>query len=506
MIKLIDNLLNKITMYRLVLYYLIAVLAAAIGLSFLHILAYDPLAILVSTSFLLAACSLTNWIFARTFGVPANAESSYITALILVLIITPISSFNDLWFLGWAAVLSMASKYIVAIKGKHLFNPAAFAVALTYFTINQSASWWVGDAKLLPFVLIGGLLVTRKIRRFEMVFSFWGMVFATVLTASLVNGEAILGMLQRVLLDSPLIFFGFALITEPLTTPPTRNLRIIYSALVGFLFSPVFHVGSLYTTPELALVIGNVFSYVVSPKQKLILKLKERTRIAPDIYEFIFTPSRKLSYAPGQYMEWTLGHEDPDSRGNRRYFTLASSPTENDLKLGVKFYQNSSSYKKALLTMGDENEIVASQLAGDFTLPGDSKQKCVFIAGGIGVTPFRSMIQYLLDTHQKRLITHFYASRRLEDIVYRDVFDRAEKELGIKTIYTLTDQQTVPSGWNGKVGRISPQWIKKLVPGYQQALYYLSGPIDMIAAFQDMLHQLGIDDSQIRVDYFAGLA
>ena len=94
---------------------------------------------------------------------PTNVESTYISALILALIITPLQSYNDLWFLGWAAVLAMASKYILGIKGKHLFNPVAFAVALTYFTINQSASWWVGNATMLPFVLVGGLLVVRKI-------------------------------------------------------------------------------------------------------------------------------------------------------------------------------------------------------------------------------------------------------------------------------------------------------------------------------------------------------
>ena len=267
MLNFIDNQLNRITMYRLVLFYLIFLVGTAVLLSFIRVLAYDPFALLFSTAFLLAACALTNWVFARIFGVPANAESTYISALILALIISPIQSYNDLWFLGWAAVLAMASKYILAIKGKHLFNPVALAVALTYYTINQSASWWIGDASLLPFVLAGGLLVVRKIRRFDLALSFFSATLATITGGEPVQRRS-LTSLQRVIFLSPLLFFGFVMITEPLTTPPTRKLRIAYGALVGFLFSPVIHFGSFYFTPELALLIGNVYFVHRQPQRQ----------------------------------------------------------------------------------------------------------------------------------------------------------------------------------------------------------------------------------------------
>ncbi len=505
MLKSIDAFLNRITMYRLVLYYLIFLLAAAVVLSFAGVLAYDPYALLFSTSVLLAACAFTNWVFGRTFGVPTNVESAYISALILALIITPLQSYNDLWFLGWASVLAMASKYVLSFQGKHPFNPVAFGVAVTYFAINQSASWWVGDAQMLPFVLIGGLLVMRKLRRADLVLSFMGGAAVMVMAASLVNGSDLLNGLQRLLLYSPFVFFATIMVTEPLTAPPTHQLRMIYGALVGALFAPVLHLGSFYTTPELALLIGNVFSYAVSPKTRLVLTLKQRARIAPDTYEFVFAPSRKLAFAPGQYMEWTLGHEDPDSRGNRRYFTLASAPTEPDLRLGVKFYKNSSTFKRTLGTMGGDVEIVAAQLGGDFVLPHDPRQRCIFIAGGIGVTPFRSMLKYLLDTHQRRPITLFYANKAVEDIVYKDVFDRAEKELGIRTIYTVTDPAKIPVGWQGLVGRIAPDWIKRYAPGYASSVFYLSGPVGMIDGFKETLRRMGIKDAQIKVDYFSGL-
>lgn len=506
MITFIDRRLNQITMYRLVLYYLIFLLGVATVFAWAGILPYDPFALLFTIGVELAACAITNAIFAKAFGVPANSESVYISALILALIITPLQSTHDLWFLGWSAVLAMASKYILAINRKHLFNPVAFAVALTYLTINQSASWWVGDAAMLPFVLIGGILIVRKIRRFSLVVSFLLAALATILALSLLSGAALIATLQQTLVYSPLLFFAFVILTEPLTTPPARRSQMYYGMLVGVLFAPQFHIGSFYTTPELAILIGNLFAYLVSPKAAFMLRLKEKVQLAPDIYDFIFVPTRKFAFAPGQYMEWTLGHREPDNRGNRRYFTLASSPTEDTLRLGVKFYEHSSSFKSALLAMDQHSEIVAAQVAGDFVLPDDPQQKCVLIAGGIGITPFRSMITYLLDTHQRRPIVVFYANRTASDIVYKDIFDRAQRELGIRTIYTVSDKRTLPTAWEAQVGYLSPQLIKDQVPDYLDCVFYISGPPAMVESFKAALRQIHVKSSQIKTDFFAGLA
>jgi glycine betaine catabolism B len=506
MLKYIDNQLNRITMYRLALYYLIFLLSAAVMLSFSGILKYDVFALLFSIGFLIAVCWGVNWIFARTFGVAANVESVYISALILALIITPLQSYNDLWFLGWSAVLAMASKYIVAINRKHIFNPIAFAVALTYFTLNRSASWWVGNAPMLPFVLLGGILVIRKIGRFDLVLSFLITTVATSLVLSMFAGVNLIGAIQKTLLYSPLFFFAFIILTEPLTTPPTRKSRITYGLLVGFIFTPQIHFGAFYITPEVAILIGNVVSYIISPKMRVVLKLKEKTRIAPDTYDFIFTHRRSFAFEPGQYMEWTLGHDHPDARGNRRYFTLASAPTEKTLRLGVKFYKKSSSFKKNMLTMNTGDEIIASQVAGDFILPKDPRQKCVLIAGGVGVTPFRSMIKYLLDTHQRRPITLFYANKTITDIVYKDVFDRAQQELGVQVVYAVTDSNNLPSYWKGTVGRITPELIRNKVPDYRRCIFYISGPKGMVDSFKEALTRMDIPGSRIKTDFFSGLA
>jgi glycine betaine catabolism B len=504
-IKTVDRLLNRVTMYRAVLYYLIGLLGIAVVLSFTHVLAYDPYAILFSTAFILAVCSATNWVFSRVTEVPANVESSAISALILALIISPISGYGDLWFLFWASVLAMASKYILNLRGKHLFNPVALGVAVTYLTINQSASWWIGNPTLLPFVLVGGLLVTRKIRRFKLVWSFMAAAVAVTLLGALASGQALTKAFSALFLYSPFFFFAFVMLTEPLTTPPTNGWRNLYGALVGVLFAPAFHLGGFYTTPEIALLIGNAFSYLVSPKSRLVLRLKGRRQISPVAWDFTFAPNRKLAFAPGQYMEWTLPHEEPDSRGNRRYFTIASAPTESELHLGVRFNNPSSSYKEALLELERNDEILAGQLAGDFTLPRDVKQPLVFIAGGIGITPYRSMLKYLLDTNQRRPVTLFYGATTVRDFVYKDVFEQAERKLGIRTIYIAEKTEGIQPGWIGLTGLIKPEMIQTYAPNYRKAIFYISGPSVMVDAVKRMLRKMGIPDGQIRTDFFAGL-
>jgi ferredoxin-NADP reductase len=407
--------------------------------------------------------------------------------------------------LFWAGVWAMATKYILAINRKHLFNPVAIAVVITAFALNQSAIWWVGNLYLMPLVVVGGLLIIRKIEREDLVFYFLLSALVTILGFTLIKGGDIWLTLANSVAHSSLFFFAFVMLTEPLTTPPTKKLQIIYAILVGFLFAPQVHIGNFFFTPELALIIGNVFSYLVSPKDKLFLTIKEKKVISSDVMDFIFTPSHKLKFLPGQYMEWTLSHKDTDDRGNRRYFTIASSPTESTLRLGVKFSLKGSSYKYAMQHINGNKIIVGAQLAGDFILPEDPNKKVVLISGGIGVTPYRSMLKYLVDIKQSRSIVQFFSNKTPKEIIYKDVFDRAERELGIHTVYTLTDSAAVPKGWSGEVGRINEDMIKRWVPDYHESIFYISGPHNMVTGIEAVLATLGVFKNQIKKDYFPGL-
>lgn len=487
-------------MYRLLLYYLIALIGIAVVLAAFGLIGLNPWSIFTGSIYLVIVCWGVNALFARIFDAPVNAESAFITALILALIITPITGFNDVLTLAWAGVWATASKYLITINKRHIFNPAAIGIWITGLGLGQYASWWIGNAPLTPFVVLGGLLIVRKIRHFDLVVTLLVMAFVgTIVSANLFGHSSLDKVAWQVLSATPLFFLAFVMLTEPLTTPPTRGLRIIYGAIVGFLFTPQVHLAAIYSTPEAALLIGNVFSYLVSPKAKLFLHLKERIKLSPTTEDLVFQPDKKLDYHPGQFMEWTMPHSLPDSRGNRRFFTLASSPTEGTLRIGVKYSPEGSSYKKALQAMSGKDVIVASQLSGEFTLPTDPKLPLAFIAGGIGVTPYRSMAKYLLDKKEHREMTLLYAAKTTSELVYKDLFDQA-KEIGLKAIYVVEQNDT--GAKDVVVGMIEEKLLTKEIPNYKEAEFYISGPHGMVEAFKKTLQSLGV--TRIRVDYFPG--
>jgi ferredoxin-NADP reductase len=294
------------------------------------------------------------------------------------------------------------------------------------------------------------------------------------------------------------------MLVEPLTTPPTKKLQMIYGFLVGFLFVPQIHVGSFYFTPEIALLIGNVYVFFVSPKVRLHLKLTEKFQLASDVYDFRFQHSQKFSFTSGQYLEWTLPHNKPDNRGNRRYLTIASSPTEEDIMVGVKFYENSSSFKKKLLSLPVGEEIFAGQLSGDFVLPKNPSEKLIFMAGGIGITPFRSMLKSLIDINQQREITLIYSNKSENEIVYKDVIKDAENKIGLKTVFVLTDKKAIRKGWEGWSGRVNKELIKSSVPDYKNSKFYISGPKSFVDGSKLILKNLGVSRKRIITDYFPG--
>lgn len=505
MLKLIDIGLNALTMYRVVLYGLCVMAVFAILFGFLGIIPFSGVFLSLSLVTLLFVCAFSNGIFAKIFKVDPNVESSYITALILFLILIPPAGYQDFLTLALTGVVAMLSKYILAIHKRHIFNPAAVAVFLLGVFQSGGAIWWVATPALLPLTVIVGLLIVKKIRRFPLFLTFLAVSVGSVVLANgflLKNG---LTSLQEVFISWPIIFFGTVMLTEPLTTPARKKMQIIYGAIVGVLFGAQFHIGPVFSSPEFALIAGNIFSFLVSPQRTLKLTLKKKLRLSDTLYEFAFAAESGLQFLPGQYAEWTLAHKNSDDRGNRRYFTVASARGEDHVLLGTKIDPaRSSSFKKALLALSVGQTLSLSQITGDFVLPHNKNKKLVFIAGGIGITPFRSMIQDLLDRKEKRDIILCYAASGTDELVYQDVFERAEREIGLKLHCILSQEKNVPKNWKGRTGRITTEMIHKQIPDYRERLFYISGPNAMTEAYKKMLLETGVKKTNIVTDYFPG--
>lgn len=500
----IDTFLNSITMYRLVLYGLCVLSGVALVFGLWGVLPYTLVQMLATACTLFISCLVTQKVLEYFLKVTANYESVFITAAILFLIVAPSTRQDDLLITTGIGVVAIASKFLLTIGKKHLFNPAALSLFVFSLFGVGNAIWWVGSASLLPFVAIVGLLIVRKIRRFNLFFSFLLVASSTVGFFNLQYQIPFEQSLQQVFLSWPIIFFGTIMLTEPLTMPPRTRLQRVYGGVVGFFFGAQFHVGPIFASPELALLIGNIFSYIVSSKDKLFLHVASIIKLTPTVYELSFPKPSSFSFLPGQYLEWTLKQQQIDSRGNRRYFTIASSPTEPDLKLGIRHSVPSSAFKETLTHLKKDGEIIASQLRGDFVLPQDHKQKLVFVAGGIGVTPFRSMMKYLIDKKEKRDIILFYSNADSKEIAYKDIFDQAAQQFGIEVHYVLTDKENVPKNWQGIVGRLDENILARLVKDSRERVWYLSGPEAMVNGYKEILARLGVSSTHIRTDYFPG--
>lgn len=499
--KYIDRLLNSITMYRLVAYGLLLLASLGILLAATGRLSFDPLGMIISLVILLAAHYVTDYALGRIWEVPRNSESWLITALILFLILHPAASITDGLLLGLAGILASASKFLLSWKGKHVFNPAAFAAAVLSLSGFLPTAWWIGSSALWIATALVGLLIVRKIRRFPLLFAFVATVGLLQSITLFAAGKPVMLGLENALIASPLIFLSTIMLTEPATMPPRRNQQLIFGAGVGLLYAIPISIGPLYISSEMALLLGNVYAFIVSPKSRVRLRLKEVQKISDRVHSYVFQPDRPLLYLPGQYMEFTLAGVPFDNRGNRRTFTIASSPTEATVQVGLKYYNPTSMYKYTFSKLQPGAIVYASQLAGNFTLNGNQHKKLVFIAGGIGITPFRSMIKYLIDTGTSSDIILLYNLADLQELAYKDIFVEAERH-GVTLVPITTNPADISSG--AVCGELDATLIEALVPDYRDRLFYISGPNALVDKTKHHLQQLGVAKRSIKTDHFSG--
>lgn len=485
MIKLREY-LDSITMYRVVLYSLLFLVASTLVLSFFDVMTYSSPGVLALTlGILVVVCGSANLLLSKIYGVAANYESATISALILFFILgTPSNTYE--WIgISFAALVAMASKYIVTWRRAHIFNPAAFGVIVASLIGIGSGAWWIANETLFIPMLLVAFIVLYKLRRFEVFFVFFLSALVLILLKD-PSGQPLNIMLTAALTLYPLLFLGSIMLTEPSTMPNTRTMSILFAAIVGVTYGSTVGIGPLEPSPHLALLIGNVFALLVSSRAAAQLILVEKTTLTPTTFRFAFQPSRPIPFTAGQYMEFTLPGVPLDARSNRRTFTIASAPSDPLIKIGIKFYDNGSKFKQSLQSLKIGDIISGAHVAGDFVLPDDKANPLVFIAGGIGITPFVSMIQEMVTMDIKRQIDLYYFVAADEEVAYKEILESATQH-GVTT--------------HIKIGRDS-KLTDDDIHAHANANFYLSGPFGMVNAYKVQLKKSGI--KKIQTDLFTG--
>ena len=249
-LKTIDKYLNKITMYRLVVYGLMVLLAGAIVLGVRHTLPLSAAAIVASLAVLLVTCFVANYCFAVLWEATSNTESWLITALILCLILPPATSIRGLALIALGGLIAMASKYIVVYRHKHLFKPAAFEPLVLGLTTLLPAIWWVGSRSMLPLTAVFGLLLLRKLRRFQLFFNFLIASLGVAIIVGTMHDQTLSYILTTAFRSGPLVFLGTVMLTEPETTPPGLKQQYAYGLFVGAIFTSQLRLGTITATPR----------------------------------------------------------------------------------------------------------------------------------------------------------------------------------------------------------------------------------------------------------------
>lgn len=484
MIDWLDEQLGRITMYSLVLYGLIALILMAFLLMFVGNIEYEPLYFAISIAVLSGASYGSNYLFAWLFGVKPHSESAWITALILALLFIPPVDIAGFVKLGLVATIAMASKYVIAPRGRHMFNPAAIAIVIASISGLAYAGWWVATPAMIPLTLLIGALILRRTKK---QFVALALVVTAVISLFLQGTDPI-----TALTSWPILFVGAFMLTEPLTLPPRAKQQYVVAVVTGLLMTVPFSYSRITMTPALALVIGNLIGWWFGQRRLIKLRFIGKKRMSDTTYDFSFDTD-KLQFEPGQYVELSLMHKKSDIRGHRRIFSIAAPSGDEQINIGTKIPAKPSSFKRALMNLKKGDIVYATRVGGDFVLPQD-KAPIVFIAGGIGVTPFISFVQ-----STDRPLRLLYAVASVKELSYVDQLKQHNVDVTVisKGVADLPDKE-----WNFIDGSLDREALSMFLDAREQPIVYISGPPAMVRKTHHIVTSLGI--RRVKVDEFSG--
>ena len=234
------------------------------------------------------------------------------------------------------------------------------------------------------------------------------------------------------------------------------------------------------------------------------IKLIERRELAAGTVGFFFEKPEGFQYKAGQFARFTLiDPPETDAEGTARTFTIASAPCEDHLMFATRL--RDTAFKRIIKAMPVGTEVVFKGPYGSLTLHEDAARPAVFLTGGIGITPFRSIAVQAAHDRSPNPIYLFYSNRRPEDAAFLDELARLEKaNPNYHFVGTMTAMAGSDREWAGETGYINQAMLAKHVADLSAPVYYIAGPRPMVAAVKTMLDEAGVKPEDIRAEEFAG--
>jgi ferredoxin-NADP reductase/nitrite reductase/ring-hydroxylating ferredoxin subunit len=360
----------------------------------------------------------------------------------------------------------------------------------------------------------GGLLKVEHDGKQIVLSMINGKIYAMDSVCSHEGGPLEEGTLDGYEIECPWHGSRFDVRTGEVTNPPADTPQSIYEVKMeanDILISKTAAQGENEVKPEVSVGRGT---------SAFELRLLEKKKVeGTDMMSFKFSKkneqegtdnnnNRSLDYTAGQYAYFDIGGVSNDPKGPVRHFTIASSPTEDFIMISTRI--RDTPYKKRLSSLEQGIKVKVRGPEGKFVLHTDHSKPAVFLSGGIGVTPFRSMIKYSTDKQLPIKIIMFDSNRDEANILYKEEFDEWLKANGnLDIIYTISEegQSSSPANeWKGERGRISKQMLTRYLSNEDlgNSIYYTCGPPGMIKAMQTLLQDLQISKERIKIEEFTG--
>jgi len=233
-------------------------------------------------------------------------------------------------------------------------------------------------------------------------------------------------------------------------------------------------------------------------------KLNGREQVAEGTMAFHFDKPDGFEFRPGQAIDVTLlNPPETDSEGNIRTFSIASPPYEDGLMVATRM--RDSAFKRVLKSMPLGTAVKIDGPSGSLTLHKNSSKPAVFLAGGIGITPFLSILRQAAHEKLPHELFLFYSNRRPEDTPFLDTLNELQKtNPKFRFVPTMTEIGKSHQKWIGQTGFIDSSMLANTVSSVQGPIYYIAGPPGMVAAMRQVIVTAGADEDDIRTEEFSG--